>query len=79
MNQRIIYPTPEGGVAVIVPAPECGLSIEEIAAKDVPAGVEYKIIDVSEVPTDRTFRNAWEYFVEPVVEPEPPVTEEVTE
>ena len=79
MNQRIIYPTPEGGVAIIVPASECGLSIEEIAAKDVPAGVEYKIIDVSEVPTDRTFRNAWEYFVEPVVEPEAPVTEEVTE
>ena len=79
MNQRIIYPTPEGGVAIIVPAPECGLSIEEIAAKDVPAGVEYKIVDASEVPTDRTFRNAWEYFVEPVVEPEAPVTEEVTE
>ena len=61
MNQRIIYPTPEGGVAVIVPAPECGLSIEEIAAKDVPAGVEYKIIDTVDVPSDRTFRNAWEY------------------
>ena len=61
MNQRIIYPTPKGGVAVIVPAPECGLSIEEIAAKDVPTGVEYKIVDVSEVPTARTFRNAWEY------------------
>jgi hypothetical protein len=60
MNQRIIYPTPEGGVAVIIPAPECGLSIEEIAAKDVPAGVEYKIVDVSDIPLDRTFRNAWE-------------------
>jgi len=60
MNQRIIYSTPEGGVAVIIPAPECGLSIEEIAAKDVPAGVEYKIVDVSEIPSDRTFRNAWE-------------------
>jgi hypothetical protein len=60
MNQRIIYPTPEGGVAVIIPAPECGLTIEEIAAKDVPAGVSYKIVDVSEIPTDRTFRNAWE-------------------
>lgn len=77
--KRIIYPTPDGGVAVIVPAPDCGLTIEEIAAKDVPAGVEYKIIDVSEVPTDRTFRNAWEYFVEPAMEPEAPVTEEVTE
>ena len=59
--KRIIYPTDEGGVAIIVPAPECGLTIEEIAAKDVPEGKEYKIIDVSEVPTDRTFRNAWEY------------------
>ena len=61
MNQRIIYPTDEGGVAVIIPAPNCGLTIEEIAAKDVPAGKPHKIIDVSEVPSDRTFRNAWEY------------------
>ena len=73
--KRIIYPTDEGGVAVIVPAPECGLTIEEIAAKDVPPIVVYgpeqtvasssprpfKIIDVSEIPSDRTFRNAWEY------------------
>lgn len=61
MNERIIYPTPEGGVAIIIPAPECGLSIEEIAAKDVPADVPYKIVNVSEIPSDRTFRDAWEY------------------
>lgn len=61
MTQRIIYPTPEGGVAIIVPAAECGLTIEEIAAKDVPAGVEFKIIDTADVPSDRTFRDAWEY------------------
>jgi hypothetical protein len=61
MNQRIIYPTEEGGVAVIVPAPECGFTIEEIAAKDVPTGKPYKIVDVSDIPSDRTFRNAWEY------------------
>jgi len=61
MNERIIYPTDDGGVAVIVPAPECGLSIEEIAAKDVPAGKPHKILDASEIPSDRTFRNAWEY------------------
>lgn len=58
MNQRIIYPTDEGGVAVIIPA-DCGLTIEQIAAKDVPAGKTYQIVDVSEIPTDRTFRNAW--------------------
>ena len=61
MNQRIIYPTDEGGVAVIIPAPECGLTIEEIAAKDVPQGKPYKIVDVTDIPSDRTFRGAWEY------------------
>ena len=60
MNQRIIYPTDDGGVAVIIPA-DCGLTIEQIAAKDVPAGKSYQIVDVSEIPSDRTFRNAWEY------------------
>jgi hypothetical protein len=60
MNQRIIYPTDEGGVAIIIPV-ECGLTIEEIAAKDVPAGKPFQIVDASEIPTDRTFRAAWEY------------------
>jgi hypothetical protein len=58
MNQRIIYPTDDGGVAVIIPA-DCGLTIEQIAAKDVPAGKPFQIVDVSEVPSDRTFRGAW--------------------
>ena len=61
MDQRIIYPTDEGGVAVIIPAPDCGLTIEEIAAKDVPAGKPFKIVDVADIPSDRTFRAAWEY------------------
>ena len=60
MNQRIIYPNDDGGVAIIVPA-DCGLSIEEIAAKDVPEGKPYKIVDVADIPSDRTFRSAWEF------------------
>jgi hypothetical protein len=62
MTQRIIYQTEEGGVAIIVPSPECLLehTIEEIAVKDVPAGKPFKIVDVENIPTDRTFRNAWE-------------------
>ncbi len=60
MNQRIIYPNDGGGVSIIIPA-DCGLPIEEIAAKDVPVGKPYKIVDVADIPTDRTFRNAWEY------------------
>ena len=61
MNSRIIYPTDEGGIAVVVPAPECGLTIEEIAAKDVPFGKPFEIVDVSEIPSDRTFRGAWSW------------------
>jgi hypothetical protein len=61
MDKRIIYPTDKGGVAVIIPA-DCGLTLEQIAAKDVPAGKPYKIIDAADVPIDRTFREAWEYL-----------------
>jgi len=61
MNKRIIYPTPEGGVAVIIPTQEALdlYGIEAIAAKDVPAGKPYKIVDVSFIPTDRSQRQAW--------------------
>jgi hypothetical protein len=63
-NPRIIYPTPEGGVAIIIPAPDCGLTVEEIAAKDVPAGVPFRIVEADTIPEDRTFRNAWEFSAE---------------
>jgi hypothetical protein len=56
MNQRIIYPTDDGGVAIIIPA----VSVE-LAMKDIPEGKPYKIVDVADIPTDRTFRGAWEY------------------
>ena len=61
--QRIIYKTADGGVAVVVPTPEYleTHTIEELAAKDVPAGVEFKIVNTSDIPSDRTFRDAWEY------------------
>lgn len=63
MNKRIIYPQDNGIVAIIVPTPEylAEHTIEELAAKDVPIGKPYKIIDVSDLPTDRTFRDAWEF------------------
>ena len=57
-NKRIIYQNDEGGVAVLIPA-DCGLTIEQIAAKDVPTGKAYKIVDVADIPTDREWRNEW--------------------
>jgi len=108
MNKRIIYPNDEGGVSILIPAPEARKQVlvseaitelvkhdavfdedgkeispayeetviitpavyrdetdqefaEWIAAKDVPAGKPFQIVDVSDIPEDRTFRDAWEY------------------
>ena len=58
MNSRIIYPTDDGGVVVIIPA-DCGLTLEQIAAKDIPSGKPYLIVDAADIPADREFRNAW--------------------
>lgn len=41
MEKRIIYPNDFGGVAVIIPA-DCGLTLEEIAAKCVPPLIVYE-------------------------------------
>ena len=57
INQRVIYSTAEGGVAIIVPAP--GATLEQVL-KAVPVGVAYEIVSVDDVPSDRTVRNAWE-------------------
>ena len=61
--KRIIYKNPDNTVSIIVPSPEAlqSMTIEQIALKDVPANTPYKIVDVSDIPSDRTFRNAWEY------------------
>jgi hypothetical protein len=36
------------------------LTVEEIAAKDVPTGSSYKIVDVADIPQDRNERDAWD-------------------
>jgi hypothetical protein len=61
MNQRVIYRTDEGGVAVIIPTPEAlaQYGIQAIAIKDVPAGKPFKLVDAADIPSDRTDRDAW--------------------
>ena len=63
---RIIYKQDNGIAAIVAPVfkeinPDTGKiwTIEEIAAKTVPTGYKYKIVEDSDVPTDRSFRNAW--------------------
>jgi hypothetical protein len=61
MSQVIIYKQDNGVVAIVYPTQEAIIKygIDAIARKDVPAGKPYKIIDASEVPTDRSMRHAW--------------------
>lgn len=61
MKPAIIYKQDNGAVAVVHPTEEALAlyGIEAIAQKDVPAGKPYKIIDASEVSTDRSMRDAW--------------------
>ena len=58
MNRLIIYPTDVGITEIF---PTGALSIEDTALKDVPTGVKFKIMNVSDLPSDLTFRDAWEY------------------
>jgi len=60
-DKRIIYIQDDGIVAIVVPSDNCGLTVKEIQAKDVPSGKTSYIIDATDVPSDRTFRNAWTY------------------
>lgn len=62
MDQVIVYQNATGGVAVCMPTAEAiGIwGIEAIALKDVPAGRPFKIVDVSDMPPDGPFFDAWE-------------------
>lgn len=67
--KRIIYSNPDGSVAVVIPAPDYGGTMAELAAAVVPNGAESAIVEHTDIPTDRTFRNEWELVDDVVVVP----------
>ena len=58
-DKKIIFKRPDGTIAILMPVDSCPLTFDEIIAKDVPKGYKYKIVNKDEVPTDRSFRDAW--------------------
>jgi len=62
LNKRVIYQNEEGGVSILIPTSEC-LNIDRLIAT-VPMGKPYEVVNVSEVPSDRTYRNAWTFVAE---------------
>jgi len=57
---KIIFKTPENTVTVIITSPNLSVTMEEVAQKNVPTGLKYKIVQDSDIPSDQTFRDAWE-------------------
>ena len=67
--KRIIYNNPDGSVAVVIPAPEYTGTMTELAASVVPVGIDYAIVEHTDIPADRTFRNEWQLVDDVVVVP----------
>ena len=60
--KRIIFKNKDNSIGIITPTSEAlsFATIEQIAEKDVPSNLPYWIVPTSDIPTDRTFRSAWE-------------------
>ena len=60
--KRIIFKNKDNSIGIITPTREAlsFATIEQIAEKDVPSNLPYWIVPTSDIPTDRTFRSAWE-------------------
>tara|TARA_Y100000114_G_C11543380_1_gene223707 strand:+ start:366 stop:566 length:201 start_codon:yes stop_codon:yes gene_type:complete len=60
-DYRFIYTRDDGGISIVSPADNCGLTLEQIKAKDCPSDRTVYTVNKSAVPTDRSFRDAWTY------------------
>lgn len=63
MSSRIIYKNLDNSVGVLIPTEEVlkFATVSQVAEKDVPKDLPYKIVSVDDIPTSREFRDAWEW------------------
>ena len=68
-HQSFIYQNSNGNISVGTPTDEAlqTQTIEQIAAKDVPSGTTYYIVDSASLPVDTAFFNSWVFSVAPEV------------
>ena len=60
-DSRFLYTDDNGNLCIVVPADNCGLTLEQIKDKDCPSGKTVFTVSKSTIPTDRSFRDAWTY------------------
>ncbi len=60
--ELIIFKNEDNSIGIVVPTNETLLiySLKIVALKDVPSGLPFWMVEGSEIPSDRTFRDAWE-------------------
>lgn len=60
---KIIFTTNNGiNISIVIPVGEA--TIDDCILKSVPVGASYRVVEDSAIPTDRTFRDAWEATVD---------------
>ena len=60
-DSRFLYTDDNGNLCIVVPADNCGLTLEQIKDKDCPSGKTVYTVSKSTITTDRSFRDAWTY------------------
>ena len=60
-DTRFVYTNDDGSISIVCPADSTDLTLDQIKAKDCPSGKTVYTVNKSEIPTDRSFRNAWTY------------------
>ena len=60
-DKRFIYANDDGGICIVIPADNKDLTLDQIKDKDCPSGKTVYTVNKSEIPSDRSFRNAWTY------------------
>lgn len=68
--KRIVYTRPDGGMSVVAPVIKKGKTIDEAIERCLnngrsipPDAIDIKVIATADMPTDRTYRNAWKQGV----------------
>ena len=60
-DTRFLYTDDNGTLCIVIPADNTDLTLDQIKSKDCPNGKTVYTVNKSEIPTDRSFRNAWTY------------------
>tara|TARA_Y100001963_G_scaffold86259_1_gene119277 strand:- start:468 stop:677 length:210 start_codon:yes stop_codon:yes gene_type:complete len=60
LKTRWIYEQDDGRISIVIPVDK-NLTLDEIKSKSIPDGKTAYTVTSDDVPTDRSFRDAWTY------------------